>query len=115
MKLPQDDLSFKLEVTQGAISAWENGANAVAPQILAKLASELGLAPGDLVQESESVAAPKIEAERLASVLMRIDAAGRSRFQSLPADKKARLIAHVYGSDRGLIPQEISAVLALVE
>ncbi len=115
MKLSQEELAISLDVTQGAVSAWENGANAVAPQIVARLASEVGLTPADLVQESSELAAPRIDSKSLTLVLKRIEGAGRSRFQALAPEKKAKLIAHVYGCARQLTVQEIGSLMALLE
>jgi transcriptional regulator with XRE-family HTH domain len=115
MKLSQEQLALALEVTQGAVSAWENGANAVAPQLLSKLAAELGILPADLVQEESDLSQVRIDQDRLVLVLRRIEDAARTRFLTLAPEKKAKLIAHVYASGRDLTAQDISSLLPLLE
>lgn len=114
--LSQHELASRLGVTPGAVSQWELDQVNVLGKNLLKVASILGVSPGDILAEEASLPAFKLDVARLEAALTALESVPKSRAQRLTTASKARLLAHLYlVGTRDLGSQELASLVDLVE
>lgn len=108
------ELGASLGISKGAVSAWEVGRSSPDLAQICRLATLLSSTPHELLGWSAADAAPGIDAARLAQALALLEQHAGRRFDALPTEKKARLLAYLYARDTAPTIAELAGLLLLM-
>lgn len=113
--MSQTQLATNLGVSKAAVSSWEAGRFGVRRQLIQKLAGLLHLQPNQLLYSGPDAATTTLDVDRLALILTLVESAASKRFASLRPNQRAKLISHLYASERHHSADELMALIALIE
>jgi len=114
--LSQRELATRMGVTTGAISQWELDLVNVLGKHLVKVASILGVSPGDILSGEGNVPLHKLDLPRVEAALAALESLPKSRAQNLSTASRAKILAHLYlVGTSDLTSQELMSLVDLVE
>ena len=113
LRLSQEELGYRVGVTQGAVNQWEAGVANITLENLAKVAAVLGVDPAALLGDQPAFV-PDVSEELLALALSSVVSPLGTKFSALPAAQQAKLLAYVYRKGGSVSPAEALALYGLV-
>jgi len=111
--LTQGDLGNHIGVSKPSVSGWELGKNDISGPNLIKLAQILRVSP-DYILWGESGPVLGLDEARLARAISDLELSIGNKAASLSATQKAKLINHLYCTEKDHSQSDILALLKLV-